>query len=132
MSHILVVDDEPDQLLVLAAILRRLPAEITGVRQGGEALQAAQTQPFHLAVVDLRLPDMDGLTVLDRLKALQPALPVVIITAYPSRATEAEARRRGAVAYLEKPLLPAQLRSWAQRWLAGGPVESPVAVAASL
>lgn len=120
MPHILLVDDEPDQLLVLEAILRRLPAEVTGVRQGREALQAARTQPFHLALVDLRLPDMDGLTILEQLKVLQPGLVVAIITAYPSRATELEALRRGAVAYLEKPLLPAPLRGWVRRWLSSG------------
>ena len=119
MPSILLVDDEQDHLWVLSAILRRIPAEITCFREGQEALQAVRTQPFHLALIDLRLPDMDGLRALEQIKRLQPDLPVVILTAYPSRSTAAEAHRRGAVAYLEKPFPPAQLRTFVQRLLAG-------------
>ena len=121
MPRILLVDDEQDHLWVLSTILRRLPAEVTCCREGQEALRAARMQPFHLALIDLRLPDMDGLRALAQLKELQPDLPVVMLTAYPSRATADEALHQGAVAYLEKPFPPAQLRTFVQRLLAGEP-----------
>ncbi len=70
---------------------------------GEEALQKIKKEEFGVVVLDLRLPDIDGLKVFEEAKGLKPQTKGVIITAYPSKETMAKAKRLGLLDYLPKP-----------------------------
>lgn len=108
--RILLVDDEPDHQLTVGAVLRPLALEMRMVGSGEEALQALAEQTFDVVVLDLRLRQGGGLNLLRRIKALQPRLPVVVLTAYPSFRSRMQAMAAGASAYLTKPYDPNHLR----------------------
>lgn len=118
-GRILVIDDEPDHRTTLRGILERTAAVVETYGEPAEALAAVEREPFDVAICDLRLPGADGLEVMAELLARQPRLPVVILTAYPTSASCAEALQRGAAAYLEKPFAPEALRALIGTILAG-------------
>lgn len=111
MGRVLIVDDEPDHCATVRAILMRGAEEVVVSTGPEEALQAAAAGPFDVAVVDLRLPGSDGISVMHALQRLQPALKVVILTAYPSPNTCRIALTEGASAYIEKPFSPEAFRA---------------------
>lgn len=108
--RVLVIDDEKNIRVTLAACLEGLGAQVTVVGTGDAALEALRRQAFDLAFLDLRLKEMSGLDLLPRLLALNPQLPIVVITAYATIQTAVEAIKRGARDYLPKPFTPAQIR----------------------
>ncbi|NLB07850.1 MAG: sigma-54-dependent Fis family transcriptional regulator, partial [Desulfobulbaceae bacterium] len=102
-ERILIVDD--DRLLQnsLTAILReRHQPLVSG--SGEEALRLLQRTPVDLVLLDVRLPGMDGIETLGKIRALQAELPVIMMTAYEDTATVIAAMRAGAHDYLIKPL----------------------------
>ena len=109
--HILVVDDERNIARTLALTLEGDGHEVVVAENGAAALRHAQKTGFDLVFLDLRLGREDGLEVLARLRAADPGLPVVLITAYASVPTAVEAMRRGAADYLPKPFTPDQIRT---------------------
>lgn len=103
---VLVVDDEE---IVRVSHMRTLAGQNCKVEaaQGGEqALQNMQKEPADVVLMDLRMPEMDGLATLKEIKEKWPATEVVIITGYPSVYTAREAVRLGAFDYLAKPVEP--------------------------
>jgi two-component system, NtrC family, response regulator AtoC len=101
---LLVADDDPVVRDFLAEVLVREGYQVRAVSGGAECVQLAETEPFDLALVDLRMPDLDGIDVLKRLATLQPGLPVLILTAFATMETAIEAIQAGAWDYLSKPL----------------------------
>lgn len=101
--RLLVVEDDALLRERLARALRDrgLAVEVAGDHE--EAMTLARMQSFDRAIVDLRLPGPSGLVVLEDLRALRPALAVIILTGYGSIATAVEAMRLGAWDYLTKP-----------------------------
>jgi DNA-binding NtrC family response regulator len=105
-SNILVVDDEE---IVRLSHLRLLASEdrhIAAVWNGVEALREMERDCFDLVLLDLRMPGMDGMSVLRMIKQRWPESEVVVITGYPSMETAKEAIRLGAYDYLAKPVNP--------------------------
>lgn len=102
-AQVLLVDDDALVLKVCADALRRAGYTVTPVGTGQEALQAFAEQPFEAAVVDLVLPDVDGLTLLGAMREADPDIVVVLMTGYASVESAIEAVRRGAYDYLRKP-----------------------------
>ena len=103
-KRILVVDDEPT---VLKSCVRTLQLEnfsVQGATGGAEAIALYQREGFDLALVDLMMPDVDGLQVLATLKEHDPTAAVVIFTAFGTKENAVEALRLGACEFLEKPL----------------------------
>jgi DNA-binding NtrC family response regulator len=100
---ILVADDDAVARDLLAEILVREGYRVRVAGSGGEAIRLAETEVVDLALVDLRMPDVDGLAVLARIRALTPAPPVLILTAFATIETAIDAIRRGAYDYLSKP-----------------------------
>lgn len=110
-SLVLIADDDADILLLVKAILERSGHEVVAVSDGAEALASVRSRKPDLAVLDIAMPEVDGLEVLRRLRAdaTTSDLPVVLLSA---RAQEADVERGfaiGASAYLKKPFSPREL-----------------------
>ena len=110
---ILVADDDADILALVKAVLERSGHEVVAVTDGAEALASVRIQRPDLAVLDITMPNVDGLEVLRRLRAdaETTSLPVVLLSA---QAQEADVKRgfeTGASAYVKKPFSPRELEA---------------------
>ena len=106
--RILVADDQVDILNALKFLLSDEGYEVTEARSPGEALERLEAADFDLAILDLNYTrdttsGQEGLDLMERIKALDPSLPVLVVTAWSSVAGAVEAMRRGARDYIEKP-----------------------------
>jgi len=102
-EKILVVDDDPNLRKTLADILRVKGYETAAAGTGAEAVAAAEREMFSLALIDLMLPDMPGLEVMARIKAISPLTEAIILTGHASMDSAIEATGQGAFSYLLKP-----------------------------
>jgi two-component system nitrogen regulation response regulator GlnG len=103
-ARILVADDEPAIRWLLERLLRQAGHAVTVVEDGPAALSAAAgPEPFDVAFLDIRMPGLDGLEVLSRLRAASPDTAVIVMTAHGSVRAAVEAMQRGAYDYLAKP-----------------------------
>jgi len=102
-ARLLVVDDEETQRDMLSRILRRAGFDVHTAADGREALEKIVGATFDLMLTDQRMPNMDGLELLDQTQRQATRLPVVLMTAHGSVSTAVEAMKRGAVDYLTKP-----------------------------
>ena len=102
-THVLLVDDEEDLVTLLAQRLRKRGLDVTTATSGPEAVAAAAYRRFDVAVVDLKMPGMDGVAVMQRLKELQPFLETVMFTGHGSTESALEAGRLEAFRYVMKP-----------------------------
>ena len=103
MDNILVVDDERNIRTLCSRVLAGDQIEVHGVGTGKEGLQTADEVSPDLVLLDLRLPDMDGIDVLRSLKGRHPETAVIIITGFGQIQSAVEAMKAGATDYLEKP-----------------------------
>lgn len=110
-ERILVVEDESTLCTNIARYLSRAGYKVTAVESGRAALAELERITFDLVITDLRLPDVDGLTVLDHVRATSPESFVLIMTAFASVESAVEALRRGAHDYVLKPLSLADLKT---------------------
>ena len=117
IPQILVVDDEPDVREVLTTLFTRQGYQVTAVPDGEAALEAVQQQRFHVALLDLRLPRMDGITLLRQLRERDPQLIGIILTGYATVENAVEAMKAGAFDYLMKPFNSTEVRILVQRAL---------------
>lgn len=101
--RLLLVDDEKDYLHVLANRLARRHIQVVKTYSGQEALQAIRNFDFDVAVLDLKMEDMDGIEVLKVLKKLDPHLAVIMLTGHGSEEAAREGIAQGAFDYLTKP-----------------------------
>jgi DNA-binding NtrC family response regulator len=104
MATILVVEDEAPVQTVFCRTLNLDGHRTVGVSSGEEALRVAGLHPFDMALLDLKLPGMDGLQTLDALRACQPLMKAVMVTGFGTIPTAVSAMRAGAYAFLEKPV----------------------------
>jgi DNA-binding response OmpR family regulator len=106
---ILVVDDDKSILRTFTRILQKSGYAVDAAETGREAMDKAENQHYDLALVDIRLPDMDGTDLLAKLgKQLQNTVKIMI-TGFPSLETGVKALDEGADAYLVKPVKPQEL-----------------------
>ncbi len=101
--HILVVDDEPNVRKVLGAMLEQAGYLTTRAATGDEALGLVRAQDPDLVITDLKMPGMDGLDLLRRLKEGFPEIPVILLTAHGTVEAAVEAMKQGALDFLAKP-----------------------------
>jgi len=101
--RLLLVDDEEDLVQFLAHRLRKRGVDVTMALSGAEAISAATDHTFDVAVVDLKMPDMDGITVVEELKGFQPFCEILMLTGHGSHDSAWEAGRLQAFRYLLKP-----------------------------
>jgi DNA-binding response OmpR family regulator len=107
---ILVVDDEKNIRLTLSQALETLGAETDTAANGEEALTKLKEREFGLILLDIRMPGMDGMEVLHRLREIRPDIRVIMITAYGTVESAVEAMKLGAVDFLQKPFDPEEIR----------------------
>ena len=106
---ILVVDDDKSILRTFTRILQKSGYEIDVAETGREAMDKAENQHYDLALVDIRLPDMDGTDLIAKLKKQLQDTVKIMITGFPSLETGIKALDEGADAYLVKPVKPQEL-----------------------
>lgn len=106
LAKVLVIDDEESLRHTLTRVLARNGCEVVAAGDGEEALASFNSHTYDLVYLDLRLPNIDGLEVLRQVRSKDPALPVVMLTAYGSLQSAVEALRLGATDYLLKPVDP--------------------------
>ena len=116
-ERILVVDDEPPVRTFIAAALERQGYDIELASGGREALEALELNTFNLVLTDVVMQDVNGIALLERIHALQPNLPVVMVTAVHDISVAIDSMRRGAYDYLLKPFEQEQLLSTVERAL---------------
>ena len=103
-KSILIVDDDESTRKSLSLILGKKGYETETVGTGREALKKAQGRFFNVALLDIRLPDVEGVDLLMPLRKIHPAMIVFMITGYPSLETSVRTSLEGALAYITKPL----------------------------
>ncbi len=103
MTRILVLDDEENIRFFFTEALRKEGYEVRTVGNGDRALALFQEEEFDVAVVDLKLPDADGMEIMKRFRQLQPLVPVIIITAHGNKQVAHQALSEGAYDYFSKP-----------------------------
>ncbi len=114
-KSILVVDDDPAHRTMLRALIGGWGYEVFDADDGSTAIKEVKERYFDLVLMDVRMLKVSGLEALDKIKFLNPAIPVIIMTAYSSVETAVEALKKGAYDYLTKPLDFDKLRLTIQR-----------------
>jgi len=104
MANILIVDDEQDILDQLPSILKRWGHKALTASNGFEALEVFQSNQIDLIVSDIRMPEMDGLQLLQKVQDIDKQCPFLFLTGYPSDESAIEAMHSGADDYLVKPV----------------------------
>ncbi|MCI5221499.1 MAG: sigma-54-dependent Fis family transcriptional regulator [Candidatus Electrothrix sp. AR4] len=115
MQTILVVDDEPNYRIVLSELLRDEGYEVFTADGGHSALKTARETDLDLVISDMKMPGMDGIELLSKLKELNPQLPIILITAYAEVGKAVEAMHLGAFTYLAKPFSNEELLASAKK-----------------
>jgi DNA-binding response OmpR family regulator len=116
-SNILVVDDEPVARQSLTDILRLEGFSVNSVPNGQAAVEYVRTNPVELLIVDLRMPGMDGLEVIQVVNQIAPETEVILLTAFGTTETAIQALRLRVHDYLLKPASPAQVVSSVKKGL---------------
>ncbi len=124
--NVLIVDDEKNIRLTLSSTLEAFNISSDTARSGQEAMQKLAEKSFQLMLLDLKLPDIDGLEVLRQVIDKYPDLKVIIMTAYGSIEAAVEAMKTGALDFLQKPLDPNVVHNVVRRILPGTPEDQPV------
>jgi two-component system NtrC family response regulator len=102
--NLLVIDDDAVTRELLTEVLQDEGYAVEACESGKLALERAARDSFDLAITDVRMPEMDGIAVTQALKAQQPSLQVIVMTAFGSVETAVEAIRHGAFDYVSKPM----------------------------
>jgi two-component system NtrC family response regulator len=102
--RVLVVDDEPAQRELVSGCLVKRGFDVTTAGDGASAVARVRHEPIDLVLTDQRMPGMSGLEVLDAVRAINPEIAVIVVTAYGTIDDAVSAIKRGAVDYLTKPL----------------------------
>src|ERR1700726_2797403 len=115
--RILIIDDERPILLTLEALLGRHGYEVDAAPTATQGLKLLKSKSPTLVLLDLRLPDADGLEMLDRIKTELPEVQVIILTAHDSLHNAIESIKRGAYHFISKPYAPEELLSLVEKAL---------------
>jgi DNA-binding NtrC family response regulator len=108
-GNILIIDDDPHFLRILQRILSGEKFVVTATSNPCDALGLLSSSKFSLIICDLRMPDCDGLNLLQAIRSAGNEIPVIILTAYGEVDTYLEAMNAGATEYLNKPIKSVEL-----------------------
>ena len=115
--RIIVIDDEPSVLESFKMILKIKDYDVETFPDGPSALAKLEPGKFDIAFIDYKLPGMDGLEVLRKIKELDADIEVIIVTAYATETSHANAITLGALEYLRKPFLMEEIYELVERGL---------------
>ncbi|MCU0641250.1 MAG: response regulator [Candidatus Margulisbacteria bacterium] len=115
--RIMVIDDEPSVLESFKMILKIKDYDVTTFPDGPSALAGLKKGQFDLVFCDLKLPGMDGLEILKKVKEVDPEVEFIIVTAYATESSHANAITLGALEYLRKPFLMEEIYELVERGL---------------
>jgi DNA-binding NtrC family response regulator len=120
MEHqrsVLIVDDDNTLRATLQKIFAKAGYEAETARNGQDAIRIASERGWDLVLADLKMPGKDGLALLDEILEVRPESKVIIMTAYGTDETREDALRRGAYAYLDKPVSRGELLALCEKAL---------------
>src|SRR5262245_20415153 len=100
---ILIVDDEKNIRTSLGRFFDLHGNQVTSAEHGAEAIEQVRKSSFDCVVLDLKLPDMDGIQVLEKIREVDSYVPVILLTAHGSTSRAVEAIKKGAFDFFEKP-----------------------------
>ena len=126
-KRILLVDDDERVLFVLSASLLRMsvPCDVVTAQDGHAAYRLLEASAFDLLVTDIRLPEIDGITLTNLVRSRSPQLPVVWVSAYGCRGLHEDAVRLRVFRCLEKPVEVAEFRQIVQQAMAAPVGDTP-------
>ena len=102
-ERVLLIDDEKDFLEVMSERMRNRDIDVTTATSAKEALGLVEKESYDAIILDLQMPEMDGLQALERLKAINPDLQVILLTGHATIEKGVQAMKLGATDVLEKP-----------------------------
>lgn len=108
--RILVIDDDPSIRNMLEIVLKKSGYDVTCTESGKTALEKLRKEIFELIISDIKMPDITGIDLLKKIKAINPEIPVILITAFASANDAVEAMKLGAEDYVTKPFNLDELR----------------------
>jgi DNA-binding NtrC family response regulator len=108
-KSILIVDDDKAILEGFKALLETKKYKVSTAESGRDALEKICNNFYNLALIDLKLPDMEGTDLLLEFRQLQPAIKTIVVTGYSTRENAISSLNLGANGYLEKPVMPGKL-----------------------
>ncbi|MCQ2010773.1 response regulator [Sporolactobacillus sp. STSJ-5] len=103
VNEIMVVDDQPGIRMLLREVFKQTDYQIVTAANGEQALELLKKEDLQLVLLDMKIPKMNGLEILHKIKDLKPEVKVIIMTAYGEITMVQEALRSGAVAHFTKP-----------------------------
>jgi two-component system, NtrC family, response regulator AtoC len=103
MPKVLAVDDQDDMRWLLAHLLRERGLEVLTAEDGEEALERVKREAPQVVLLDLKIPRLDGMQVLEKIRAIDSEVPVIVITAYGDIPSAVKAMKLGAYDFLTKP-----------------------------
>ena len=109
VARILVIDDDQEILKTFSAVLKETGYVVDTAESGREAIEKSEANFYNLALIDIRLPDMEGIELLTALAETTPKMVKIIVTGYPSLQNAVEAVNKGADGYIIKPANMADL-----------------------
>jgi len=108
--HILIVDDEPLVRSSLSELLTLLGYTVSTAGNGKEALELLRDYTADIIITDIKMPEMDGIQLLNQVKKRHPEVPVILITGYGSIDSAVEAMKQGAYDYITKPIVDSEIK----------------------
>ena len=117
LANILVVDDDKNLLELLRMRLESANYKVTPINREEDAIEIVRKGVFDLSIIDLQLTKGDGISLMEKLRSINPEIAVIILTAYGSIESAVEAMKRGAFNYLTKPFDPQNLLLQVERAL---------------
>lgn len=118
-KHILIIDDDIDLCALLKRFLSRNGYDTTEVYKASSGLDALKKSSFNLVLCDFRLPDMDGLELIQKIKRINADLPVIVITGYSDIKMAVRTMKLGAYEYVTKPIHPEEILAYIKEALSG-------------
>ncbi len=121
MARVLIVDDDAVSCQLIAEVLQGEGVQVAWETEPGAAIALARRERIDLAILDMRMPQMNGLALMQALRGDTPGLPVMIMTGFGSMDSAVEALNLGAIDYVSKPMNVEEIRSAVRRILAQPP-----------